>query len=476
VTGVGLQEPTPTVNPVSAEGTVGRFPLRNILSIDHAGILRKLIPWVMKGGLAILDQGLFAGSNFVMSILLARWLTPEQYGSYAVAFAVFVFILMFHQALMLEPMLVFGSSAYRNCLREYLKALLLLHLGVSLVIVFVLGVVAAAAFKPGQTNGMPDALVGVAVAGPSVLLLWLIKRIFYVKLSPGPSAGAALLYCVLTMGGLALVYKHNYLSPLSAFLLMGLGSSVTSVVLLAYLRSRLSSSPEAPKLLDIWRRHWRYGRWAIGANVMMWVPLNVFYPFLSSLSGMAQAGELKALMNFASPMYQTSGALSPLMLPYAARVLEEKGPAGVSSVLRQQTLLSISYTVPYWVVLLLFKTPVFRVLYSGRYTEVAYLLPIVALACVFGSAFFGPANVLRVMESPRLVFAAVSVSSCVAVAIGVPITWALGVRGAAWGMALSEVLAFVAAVVLLRRKARKSSEAALTAPCTLPVGELDSGS
>jgi O-antigen/teichoic acid export membrane protein len=429
----------------------------------------------MKGGLAILDQGLYAGSNFVISIVLARRLAPEQYGSYAVAFAVFVFILMFHQALLLEPMLVFGSSAYRNCLRGYLKALLLLHAGISLVIVLVLGVAAAAAFKLGQTNGLPGALVGVAFAAPSILMLWIIKRVFYVKLSPAPSAGASLLYCTLTMGGLALINQHNYLSPLSTFLLMGLGSLVASAMLLTYLALRLSSSQDAPSVMDIWRRHWRYGRWAIAANVMMWVPLNVFYPLLSSLSGLAEAGELKALMNFASPMYQTSAALSPLMLPHAAGVLEEKAHAGVNSVLRQQTLLSVSYTVPYWVVLLLFQVPIFRMVYSGRYTEVAYLMPVIALACVFGSAFFGPANVLRVMESPILVFAAVSISSCVAVAIGVPITWALGVRGAAWSMALSEVLAFVAAVVLLRRKTRKLSEAASSVPCTVPL-EVDSGS
>ncbi|MFZ0277954.1 MAG: polysaccharide biosynthesis C-terminal domain-containing protein [Candidatus Sulfotelmatobacter sp.] len=459
--GLGVQEPAPLVKPASEEGALGRFPLRRILSIDCAGAVRKLVPWAMKGGLAILDQGLFAGSNFVISILLARWLTPEQYGSYAVAFSVFVFMLMFHQALLLEPMLVFGSSAYRNCLRGYLKALLLIHLVMSLAIVLVLGIAAGVAFKLGQTS-LPGALVGVAFAAPSILMLWIIRRIFYVKLSPAPSAAASLLYCILTMAGLALLYRHDYLSPLSSFLLMGVGSLLTSAVLLTYLGLRLSSSQDAPSLLDIWRRHWHYGRWAIGANVMMWVPLNVFYPLLSSLSGLAAAGELKALMNFASPMYQTSAALSPLMLPHAARVLEKKSHHGVSIVLWQQTLLSVSYSVPYWIVLLLFRMPIFRMIYSGRYTQVVYLMPIIALACVFGSAFFGPANVLRVTESPRLVFAAVSISSCVAVAVGIPITWTWGVKGAAWSMALSEVLAFVVAVVLLRRQAGKLSEAPLT--------------
>jgi O-antigen/teichoic acid export membrane protein len=412
----------------------------------------------MKGGLAILDQGIFTGSNFVISILLARWLSPEQYGSYAVAFAVFLFILSFHQALLLEPMLVFGGSVFRNCLRGYMKALLLLHLAMSLVIVLVLGVAAGVAFKLSQAGSLPSALVGIAFAAPSILLFWLLKRTFYLKLSPAPSAGAALLYCALTMGGLAVVYKHGLLSVFSALLLMGVGSLGASAVLLIYLGLRLSSSEDAPTLLDIGLRHWRYGRWALGANAMMWVPINLFYPVLSRFSGMAQAGELKALMNFASPMLQTCAALSSLMLPYSARVLEQRGGAGVNIILKRMTLLCVACAVPYWVVLLAFKGPAFRMLYSGRYTEVTYLLPIVALVSIFGSAFFGPSIVLRSLESPGLVFGAVTASSCVAVAVGIPLTRALGVKGAVWSMALSEALAFVMAVVLLRRKARRSAE------------------
>jgi O-antigen/teichoic acid export membrane protein len=462
VAGLGAQGLTPLVEPAAREGAVGRFSLGRMLSIDLTRIRRKLIPWAMKGGLAILDQGIFAGSNFVISVLLARWMAPEQYGSYAVAFAVFLFIVNFHQALLLEPMLVFGSSVYRNCLRHYLKALLLLHLGMSLAIVLVLSISAGTAFKLGQANGLPGALIGVAFAAPSVLLFWLIKRTFYLNLSPAPSAAAAVLYCALTMGGLAVVYKHGLLSPLSALLLMGFGSLAGSAVLLVYLGFRLPSSQDASRLLDIWRRHWRYGRWALGANAMMWIPINMFYPLLSRFSGMAQAGELKALMNFASPMLQTCAALSSLMLPYSARMLAEKGSAGVSVVLRRMTLLCVGCAVPYWVALYLFRGPAFRILYSGQYTEVVYLLPVVALVSIFGSAFFGPSIVLRSMESPRLVFAAVAFSSCIALAVGIPVTRALGVTGAVWSMALSEALAFVAAVVLLCRKASKSANSVPT--------------
>ena len=461
MTGTRLQEPPSRPDPVPGEGTNsrGRFSLARILSFDPERVRHKVIPWAMKGGLALLDQGVFAGSNFAMSILLARWLPAEQYGAYAVAFAVFLFLLNFHQALLLEPMLVFGSAAFRNSLRGYLKALLLIHLAMSVVMVLGLGVAAVVALRFDRANGLPGALFGIAVAAPTVLLFWLTKRTFYLKLSPAPSAAAALLYCALTMGGLTLIYRHSHhLSPLAAFLLMGFGGLCSSLSLLVYLRSRLSSTQADPSLLDIWRRHWRYGRWALSANAMMWVPINAFYPILSKFSGMAQAGELKALMNFAAPMLQACAALHTLMLPYTARVLEKRGISGVSVVLRRMTLLCVACAVPYWVVLLLFKGPAFRLLYSGRYTEVAYLLPIVALASVAGSAFFGPSIVLRSLESPGSIFAAVSVSSAISVAVGIPLTRALGVGGAVWSIALSEALAFVAAVVFVRRKASRSPQ------------------
>jgi len=471
VTGSGVQEPTEPLKPTAAQGApFGRFALREVLSFDPASVREKLIPWAIKGGLAILDQGVFTGSNFVISILLARWLSTEQYGSYAVAFAIFLLILTFYQALLLEPMLVFGSSVYRNCLRGYLKALLLLHLGMSLVIVLVLGVSAGVALRLEPSSSLPSGLVGVAFAAPSILLFWVLKRTFYLKLSPAPSAGAAVLYCILTMGGLAVVYRHGLLSVFSALLLMGAGSLAASISLIIYLKLVPLPSHDAPGVRDIGSRHWRYGRWALGANAMMWVPINLFYPLLSRFSGMAQAGELKALMNFASPMLQTCAALSSLMLPYSARVLEQRGSVGINIVLKRMTLLCVACAVPYWVVLLLFRGPAFHMLYSGRYTEVAYLLPVVALASITGSAFFGPSIVLRSLESPRLVFAAVSISSGVSLVVGIPLTRALGVGGAAWSIALSETLAFVAAVVLLRRKAHRALEAT---PVLLPLSVPD---
>ncbi len=64
-------------------------------------ICKKFVPWVTKGGLAILDYGLFSGSNFLLGVLLARWMAPEQYGAYALAFSIFILVTFLYQALIL---------------------------------------------------------------------------------------------------------------------------------------------------------------------------------------------------------------------------------------------------------------------------------------------------------------------------------------------------------------------------------------
>src|SRR5690242_14243325 len=82
--------------------------------------VKRQIPRLTKAVLAFLDQGLNSGSNFVVSLLLARWLTSEEYGAYALAYSIFLLLSGFHNALILEPMSVLGPSSYRRRVPEYL--------------------------------------------------------------------------------------------------------------------------------------------------------------------------------------------------------------------------------------------------------------------------------------------------------------------------------------------------------------------
>jgi O-antigen/teichoic acid export membrane protein len=152
------------------------------------------------------------------------------------------------------------------------------------------------------------------------------------------------------------------------------------------------------------------------------------------------------------PFEQMKGALLMLFLPYAARVMARDGKAGARVLGVRLTLASMAGAILYWAVIIPLHKPVFQILYSGRYMDVVYLLPALALGQVFWSATFGPQVALRAMESPSSVFVGLAVATGASLVIGVPATWAYGLKGAIWGSNAADIFSLAALLFVMQRK------------------------
>src|SRR5450432_3613869 len=172
---------------------------------------------------------------------------------------------------------------------------------------------------------------------------------------------------------------------------------------------------------------------------------------------MAQAGQLKALMNLSLRMEQSYTALSILFLPYAARVCREKGVASSGPLVRRITLLFVGGAIAYWAILIPFKRPVFQLLYAGKYMEVAHFIPYVALGTTLWSAAFGPAIMLRAIEAPDSIFYARLVASALSLLVGVPATKYFGLWGVVWSIIIANLSAFLISLYILHRKSNSLS-------------------
>jgi len=430
----------------------------NADSIDSGSSSRKAARWATKGGLAILDQGLISGSNFLIGILLARWLVPAEYGAFSLAFSVFLLLSYVYQSLLSEPQAVFSGSAYRQCLRGYLKALLSIQLVVTIFGLVLLGGSAAIVYFMGEADGLPGALAGVAIASPCILFFWLLRRSYYMNLAPARAAMGAFIYFVLVVSGLIVAYKKALISPFSAYLLMAIGALATALFLLTQVKKVLPPDAcDPPTARQAWHKHWEYGRWALAVSVVTWIPYYMYYPLVSAFRGMAAAGQLKALMNLSLPMEQSYTALAILFLPYAARVCREKGISSSGPLVRRIIMLFVGGAVLYWGLMIPFRGVVFHVLYGGKYMEVAPLIPYVALGTTMWSAAFGPAILLRAIESPDLIFYARLVASILSLVVGVPATKMFGLWGVVTSIIVANIAAFVISMYILQRKARSAS-------------------
>jgi len=431
--------------------------------------MQKMVRWGTKGGLAILEYGLIAGSNFVLGFLLARWMTPEQYGAYGLGFSIFLLLSFLYQALLLEPMSVYGGSTYRENLRGYMKTSLKMHNAISAVIFVVFAIAAAVTYFIGKSPALAGALAGLTVAAPCIFLFWFGRRGFYLKISPGPAALGAVLYFILVVGGVFVVNRLHVLSSFSAFLVMGIAALACGIALMIALRYALDPNDETPELRQIWSKHWTYGKWALGSSIVGWIPTYLYFSIVSIFAGIAHAGELRALMNLAGPVLQTYAALSMLFLPYASRVQSQEGNRGTYALTWRMTALFTVGAIAYWAAVIPFRGPILKLLYAGNYSSVGEYLPFFALETIIWSASVGASIVLRAMESPRSIFFANCAASVITLVVGIPATKLFGLWGVVWSIILANSAALIMVIVLLRRKSAESSPPSIEFAAPLPV-------
>jgi O-antigen/teichoic acid export membrane protein len=394
---------------------------------------------------AITDQALFAGSNFVLNVMLARWLTPSGYGAFSVAFSLFLLLGTAHSALLTEPMTVLGPGKFGGRLPHYLRVLVRDNFRFGL-----LSSLPLLALGLGfGLFGSPDfalLFVTLALVSPLVLFSWLVRRACYVRLVPSLAALSGVVYTVLMLGGLWGLYRGHRLSTSSALAVMGASSLIAGC---ATLRPLGVSRTAAPRELrdEALHAHWNYGRWAMATHAIGWLPRNIYYLLLPAWGGLAESAALKALMNLMLPATHANSAMAILLIPMLVRARDAE--ASGQTVDNRDTFRRLTYgalalfvlgVAAYWLILTVFHRPLIHWLYGGRYEESGRLLWVLGLSLLAGAAVdvFGAA--LRALERPDRVFWSNLASTALALSVGLTLLATLGVMGAAIGLFLSSAI------------------------------------
>jgi len=392
--------------------------------------------WTVRGGIAVIDQSLISGTNFLISVLLARWLGPSQYGAYALAYSIFLLLATFHTAILTEPMMVFGSGKYSKENKNYFGLIIYGHISLMIPIIFLL---LLSAFVLGRLYSfeLRENLVGLAFAAPMTLLFWAARRAQYVNIDPSKALLGSLIYSILLLGIVFFLYRINLLSGGSVFISMGVCALLASMVLIYHLHPIWNIKGNL-KPMKVVSDHWCYGRWALALAGLSWFPTNIYYSILPIWIGLEGAAALKAITNFALPLLHVIGAISLLLLPLLASYwLNSK--QNFTNVIKISLAFFILISVLYAILLLFFKGEIFSFLYGNKYENFSNLIPFVLLLPFVASFTSVLGGALRSMEHPEKIFWSYVVSTIIVLIIGVPLVISLGIRGALYGMFLSSM-------------------------------------
>ena len=395
------------------------------------------------GAWTLADQGLFAGANFVVNVLLARWLTPEGYGAYTVAYTGFLLLGTVHAGYFSEPMLVFGPGRFEKRLESYVRLLLSAQARFSGVaaLAFLFG--AACMWWAGHV-GLAMALGALAIGQAPILFQWQMRAACYIRTQPHLAATSGLLYAGLVVGGAWGLNQMGGLNEATAIGLMA-GASLAAATVIA-LRMSIPVRPVHDPALraEASARHRDYGGWASGTGVLEW--FNGYLPFLllPLWVGLADTGGLRALYNLVLPVIHVFHAFAHLLIPVFVRA-RQRGE------LRRRTLtigLGVgAMALIYALVVEVIGAPVLSWLYEGKYDDYATHLWIIGLLPLALAVSNVAQAVLRAQERPQAVFGARAGAAVVSSTLGAALTFVLGVAGAL----LSNLLAALTEAVMMSR-------------------------
>lgn len=415
------------------------------MTSPHKTPLAQTLVWIQKGGFAILDQGLFAGTNFLANVLLARWLEPAEYGAFAVAYSAFVCLGTFHTAVLTEPMLIFGAGKYAGNFPQYMRLLLRGHWSVTGLMALLVGLVALLCWW-GSVGALAQVLAALALALPCILFQWLVRRAFYVRFEPQWAALGGLLYLALMLLGIYGLHWNHGLSPASALVTMGCASLVVGLALTVILRSQGLAGTPQPALATVLADHWQYGKWASVTTTALWVSREISYPLLPIWAGLEGTAVVRALMNLAMPLLHANGAITILLIPRCVAAFQAEGKKGLNRSLWLAFLFLAAGAVLYWGVLFVCRHTVLLWLYGDRYSAYTDVLLLAGLLPLTEAAVSVLSAALRAVERPDTIF------WCHLVALGVALTgglWLLAVYGVTGAIAGRLAASLAAALVLM---------------------------
>jgi O-antigen/teichoic acid export membrane protein len=410
------------------------------------------------GGLAVVGQGLFAGSHFLVNVLLARWLPPEQYGAFALAYAAFLLFFMLYNACVYEPLIVFGSGRYAGRFQEYFR---LLVRGNVLVLVALSCLMFGTSFllRHFFPSEVARDFAALSLAAPFVLVTWLGRGGFYARMKPGEAAWGGAFYFFTLLAAMIVLRLVGRLSGSAALLSMGLAGLTSNAFLFSRFRIRWRGDLGSLRLKQVWGDHWSYGRWALASAVVSWFPQNIYYALLPASMGLEGAAALRALTNLINPIIHMLIALSAVLIPALVRHHEQGGITKMKMTMRTLIVLLIPGSAVYLLALWLGRSVLFQFLYAGKYQQYnTWPLLLTALVPIATTVVMILGSALRALEKPDRIFWSYVAATATALLLGLPLTMYRGVIGATGALLTSSIVAAALMAWFFRQSALEEAK------------------
>lgn len=403
--------------------------------------------------LGLCDQALTSGVSFLTVVVVARAVSPREFGYFVLAYTAILSAISFQSAVITRPHNVLAvarrGAAYANYSTTAAASQVVLTASLAGACVAAAGI----ALLAGSSRA--TLLLALAVALTAWQLQEFGRRILYTE----GRLAAALANDLLSYGtyavALVVVWRLDGLTVVRALVLLALVFAGGAAVMASQLRSALSGRFDRSALGE----SWRFGKWLGLAEVGQWFSTQFVYYLAAIVIGSVASGVLKAGQTLLGPIAAFLAFFTSYLPIVFARAL------GRSGSLAREVRWSLSLVVPvvlvYCTLAAIFAEPLLAHVYGEEYRGEARVVEAFAVYYIALSLSTITVAVLSAKGLTRDVFFGMGAGAAVSLAI----TWLLLREwGAAGGVAGMLVSWAVAMVFFLRASRRRVMPAPASAP------------
>jgi O-antigen/teichoic acid export membrane protein len=411
-----------------------RRPRRIVGSKCQAFEVRRYVPenvvaLLGRGVWGVADQALISGASFGTLVLIARAMSPSEFGLVALAMTFISLEMALVGATLNQPFAVLSASRdgaeYRRYVSSTLAAQVLLGSAVSVPMIALAGASSVLQWRAATV---------IALVVPAMLawqVLEFIRQVLYVE---GRLRGAFLNTCVNNGGQLVVISGLWWLGPVTpgnVLTVVAAMTTLSTVIGLYQLRGSVDLGISFGEFVADNRANWRFSRWTLGGTLLS-VSSNFAVPFVvAAASGPAAAGVIRALVTVMGPTHILTRTFGMLFGPAAARSFEGSGVVGLRRMLSSMYWVVLPPMLAYCALVGTLAQPALRVLYGDTYIDYAWLLRSLAASHLMVSAY-GPLEIaLRALRATNSVFRAYLLNFLALWGIGVPCILFLDLGGVA---------------------------------------------
>ena len=400
--------------------------------------MNKLLPLWKKYAdvnIALADQAMISGANFITAILLARFLGLQEFGIYTLAFLGIELLHTFQHSVIIAPMMSLLPKIETHERQRYLDTLIVSQLLFTVVLLCAaLSVITVVGRF--DTNWAGTHLLfpfGAAVLGCQ-LQMFLRRHMFATGSNWAAMLSDVLRYPVqiLILGYLLTTTKMD--AGRSLYVVAGC-SAFGTVVVLGFLRP-LSLSAEYFRITAM--RHWQFGRWYLGSEIMRWLTGQLYVVMTGALLGPAAVGAVRATQNLVAACHILILGLENVVPIRASEYYKNGRMPVLVNYLKQVSFFGGGAVIAFLIIIA--SAPKFwlHLIYGQMYGEYSYLVmwwaAIYLLSFFHTPLYFG----LRAVEDTQSIFRSQTVMAIWTILSVYPLILHLGILGSMVGILVAD--------------------------------------